>query len=97
MQMSKTQVQDSVDLSQTLALTLSEISSATFQTRDMNNQVAAATEEQSAVAANIQRNFALLEDYSKRSLKSAEETVGNVSELSVMAEQLRSRVSQYSI
>jgi methyl-accepting chemotaxis protein len=97
MQMSKKQVQDSVDLSQTLAQTLSEISSATFQTRDMNNQVAAATEEQSVVAANIQRNFALLEDYSKRSLKSAEETVGKVSELSVMAEQLRSRVSQYSI
>lgn len=97
METSREQVNQSVELNNSLEEALENINTATKKISDINHQVAVATDQQSQVAEVIQGNFSMLESYSKQTLANAEITLESATDLSAMAQQLRVQVSKYKI
>ena len=62
---------------------------------DMNTQIAAATEEQSSVAAEVSRNIEKINQLSGETAESAAQTEQNSQRLTELAENLRVMVEQF--
>ena len=64
---------------------------------DMNAQIASASEEQSSVAEEVNRNISRIHDGTVQTSAGSEQVAGASRDLAVLASQLRSRVSVFRI
>lgn len=77
------------------AVALAEISASVSVINDMNTQIAAATEEQSSVAAEVSQNIEKINHLSGETAESAAQTEQNSQRLTELAENLRVMVEQF--
>jgi methyl-accepting chemotaxis protein len=76
---------------------LHAISQAIADIEGMNIQIAAATEEQSATAAELNRNLGRIVDFSTRTRQHTDTTSQSVSELFNLADQLQQNVNRFRL
>ena len=74
---------------------LAEISGSVSVINDMNTQIAAATEEQNAVAGEVSRNIEQIHQLSNNSVQSADKTEQSSQKLMTLAENLKIMVEQF--
>jgi methyl-accepting chemotaxis protein len=74
---------------------LAEISGSVSVINDMNTQIAAATEEQNAVAGEVSRNIEQIHQLSNDSVQSAYQTEQSSQKLMELAENLKIMVEQF--
>lgn len=64
---------------------------------DMNTQIAAAAEEQSAVSDEINRSIVNISQLSEQTASGAEQTTGASTELARLAADLQSQISMFKV
>jgi aerotaxis receptor len=78
------------------AESLAEISGSVSVINDMNTQIAAATEEQSAVAAEVSRNVEKINELSSDTAEDALQNQANSDKIAELAQNLRDMVEQFN-
>jgi methyl-accepting chemotaxis protein len=76
---------------------LSSINEAIILIRDMNTQIATATEEQAAVSQEITSNVVSISDVSKASVEAMVQLSASSQGLTRMAQQMEKDISQFKI
>jgi methyl-accepting chemotaxis protein len=74
---------------------LNAIASAVSQIMTMNDQIASASEEQSAVASEIEKNIMAINDMSEESAHASEQTAENSERLTQLSHELKGLVSRF--
>ncbi len=74
---------------------LNAIASAVSQIMAMNDQIASASEEQSAVANEIEKNIMAINDMSEESAQASEQTAENSERLTQLSHELKGLVSRF--
>ncbi|MCD5995648.1 methyl-accepting chemotaxis protein [Pseudomonas sp. CDFA 602] len=87
----------SVQLSRKAGTSLSSITQTVSNIQAMNQQIAAAAEEQSAVAEEISRSIVNVRDVSEQTASASEETAASSVELARLGGQLQTMVSHFRI
>jgi methyl-accepting chemotaxis protein len=85
----------SVDQAASAGGSITAISERIFTINDMNNQIASAAEEQTAVAEEINRNISNISHVSEETSLGAKNTAEACNELLELANQLRSTVGNF--
>lgn len=91
------QTEESVSQARQAGEALQEITKAVADINDMNVQIASATEEQSAMAEEINRNVSTITQIADETASGAQETTNTSRTLADMAQQLRSMVNQFKV
>lgn len=97
MKLGQDQVQSTVDLANLTGEALSSINEAIILIRDMNTQIATATEEQSSVSQEISSNVVNISDVSHASVQAMDQLSASSKDLTKMAQQMEQQVSQFKI
>jgi len=97
MQSSHTLTQSSVELTRRAGLALSDITSKVSDIQAMNQQIAAAAEEQGAVAEEISRNVVNVRDISEQTATASDETAASSIELARLGNELQMLVSRFRV
>jgi len=71
--------------------------SAVKTINDMNTQIASASEEQSAVAEEINKNISNISDVAQQTATGAAQTAGASQELARLAEELQALVNRFRV
>ncbi|RMV47911.1 Methyl-accepting chemotaxis protein [Pseudomonas syringae pv. papulans] len=87
----------SVTLSRQAGTSLGSITQTVSSIQAMNQQIAAAAEEQSAVAEEISRSIVNVRDVSEQTASASEETAASSVELARLGGQLQTMVSRFRI
>ena len=95
METSNEKAAESVESAQQAGNTLDSIYNAVNTINDMNNQIAAAAEEQATVAESVNKNVIEIYDVSQQTKDGAEQTLTSSNELARLAEQLQTLVSKF--
>jgi methyl-accepting chemotaxis protein len=93
----KQKVDDSVEQGKRAGESLTQINNSVDSISMMNAQIASATEEQSAVANEISRNFASIQDLSEQSERASDEVSRSCGRLTQTAGELREIVSKFKL
>ena len=86
---------ESVENARKAGGSLSTIYNAVTTINDMNNQIAAAAEQQATVAEGVNKNVIEIYDVSQQTKDGAEQTLVSSNELAKLAEQLQTLVSKF--
>ncbi|AEY02901.1 methyl-accepting chemotaxis sensory transducer [Oceanimonas sp. GK1] len=97
MEQNRQKTETAVDEANTVASRLSDIKTAVDAIHDMNTQVAAAVEEQSAVAEDVNRSMSLINDIAEQSGHSVGQTAQASAELARLATQLQALVGRFRV
>ncbi|MBE7375988.1 methyl-accepting chemotaxis protein [Pseudomonas sp. AL-54] len=97
MEQSQSRTRHSVEQASAAAQALQAITQAVSQINDMNNQIASAAEEQSAVAEDINRNVANIGLVAQQVAGGAEEASQASADLTRLAEQQRRLINQFRV
>ncbi|MCQ4260155.1 HAMP domain-containing methyl-accepting chemotaxis protein [Stutzerimonas stutzeri] len=97
MQNSRTLTESSVELTRRAGTSLARITSTVSNIQAMNQQIATAAEEQSAVAEEISRSVVNVRDVSERTAAASDETAASSVELARLGSQLQTMVSRFRI
>lgn len=97
MQNSQEMAQQGSQQVEQLRLALNEIQTTIKQINDMNMEVASASEQQSVVANEIDRNIHSIKQLTERNTIGVEQVNTSGAELSSIAEQRRQQVDLYKI
>jgi len=97
MEQGQARTQESVTRAAEAGSALQSITQAVAVINDMNNQIASASEEQSAVAEEINRNIVNISDISERTAAGAQQTHSNSSELARLADSLQQLISKFRV
>ncbi len=97
MSQSRERAGNSVDRAQQAGETLTSITQAVNTINQMNTQIATASEEQSCVSEEIQRNVINIQDVAEETSASVEETSKASAELARLGEKLNTLVGQFKI
>lgn len=97
MQSSRTLTESSVELTRRAGTSLARITSTVSNIQAMNQQIATAAEEQSAVAEEISRSVVNVRDVSEQTAAASEETAASSVELARLGSQLQTMVSRFRI
>jgi methyl-accepting chemotaxis protein len=95
MEKSRTQAQAGVEQAATTGTSLDAIVGAVKTINDMNTQIASASEEQSAVAEEINRNISNISDVGQQTAEGASQTASASQQLAQLAEELQVLVSRF--
>ncbi|WP_459743300.1 HAMP domain-containing methyl-accepting chemotaxis protein [Pseudomonas sp. 3A(2025)] len=87
----------SVELSRKAGESLSSITQTVSNIQSMNQQIAAAAEQQSAVAEEISRSIVNVRDVSEQTAAASEETAASSVELARLGGQLQTMVSRFRV
>ena len=87
----------SVDLTRKAGASLENITRTVSNIQSMNQQIAAAAEEQSAVAEEISRSIINVRDVSEQTAAASEETAASSVELARLGGQLQMMVSHFRV
>ncbi|KPZ20883.1 hypothetical protein ALO56_200116 [Pseudomonas viridiflava] len=87
----------SVQLSRQAGTSLGSITQTVSNIQAMNQQIAAAAEEQSAVAEEISRSIVNVRDVSEQTASASDETAASSVELARLGGQLQTMVSHFRI
>ncbi|HET8710027.1 MAG TPA: PAS domain-containing methyl-accepting chemotaxis protein [Spongiibacteraceae bacterium] len=87
----------SVDLSRRMGQSFEEISAAVDRITNMNAQVATASEQQSAVTEEINRNLTGISDVANESLNYADQTAAASQRLHGLVDNLQTMLKQFSV
>ncbi|NOQ17585.1 MAG: DUF3365 domain-containing protein [Methyloprofundus sp.] len=97
MQQGRTQASASVEQAASAGDALKRINEKIDMISNMNSQIATASEQQSAVTAEIQQNINNISDISAQTANGASATSNSSQQLMDLADQLRSAVQQFKI
>ena len=97
MKQGREQAQKGVDQATEAAQSLNAITRAVATINEMNTQIASASEEQSAVAEEMNKNVTNISHASEQTAAGAAQTTSASEELARLASQLQSLVSQFKI
>ena len=97
MQGSRTLTDSSVELARKAGASLENITSTVSNIQSMNQQIAAAAEQQSAVAEEISRSILNVRDVSEQTAAASDETAASSVELARLGGQLQMLVSQFRV
>ena len=97
MEEGRVQAQASVEQAALAGESLGAITEAVTRINDMNNQIASAAEEQSAVSEEVNRNVVAISDVADETAAGAEQTSQSGRELQRLAETLSGMVERYRI
>ncbi|HDS1816990.1 methyl-accepting chemotaxis protein [Pseudomonas putida] len=97
MQGSRTLTDSSVELARKAGASLGSITGTVSNIQSMNQQIAAAAEEQSAVAEEISRSILNVRDVSEQTAAASDETAASSVELARLGGQLQMMVSQFRV
>jgi len=97
MEQGRNQAQRGTEMAQKAANSLDAIASAVASINDMNTQIAAAAEEQSAVSEEINRNIVNISQISEQTATGASQTTAASTDLSQLAIELQKIVAQFKI
>jgi methyl-accepting chemotaxis protein len=95
MESGRTQARDAVDQAQRAGGALATITQAVAAIKDMNALIASASEEQSAVAEEMNRNIVTISRVAEQSAEGASQTTRSSQELARLGEQLQQLVSRF--
>jgi methyl-accepting chemotaxis protein len=93
----RTQAKSSVEEARRAGVSLENIVRVVATITDMNSQIAAAAEEQSAVAEEISRNVVRISEVAQETTGGAERIAGAGNELAQLSKQLQDLVAQFKI
>ncbi|GLO48315.1 methyl-accepting chemotaxis protein [Pseudomonas putida] len=94
---SRTLTDSSVELARKAGASLTSITSTVSSIQSMNQQIAAAAEQQSAVAEEISRSILNVRDVSEQTAAASDETAASSVELARLGGQLQTLVSQFRV
>jgi methyl-accepting chemotaxis protein len=94
---SRTLTDSSVELARKAGASLESITSTVSSIQSMNQQIAAAAEQQSAVAEEISRSILNVRDVSEQTAAASDETAASSVELARLGGQLQTLVSQFRV
>ncbi len=94
---SRTLSEHSVGLTRDAGTSIISISRSISTIESMNQQIAAATQEQSAVAEGVNRSILTVRDISEQTASSSEETASSSAELARLGVQLQNIVSKFIV
>ena len=94
---SRTLTDSSVELTRKAGASLESITRTVSNIQSMNQQIAAAAEQQSAVAEEITRSILNVRDVSEQTSAASEETAASSVELARLGNQLQSMVSHFRV
>ncbi|TBV00133.1 methyl-accepting chemotaxis protein [Stutzerimonas kirkiae] len=94
---SRVLTQNTVELSEQAGAALGRITGAVSTIEQMNQQIAAAAEEQGAVAENISESVTRVRDIGERSAEASEQTAGASAELARLGGELQGLVRQFRV
>ncbi len=97
MEKSREQAQAGVEQATEAAESLQAITQAVATITEMNIQIASASEEQSAVSEEINKNVTSISQISEQTASGAEQTTASANELARLASELQNLVSQFKI
>ena len=97
MQNSRTLTDSSVSLTRHAGTSLQGITRTVSNIQSMNQQIAAAAEQQSAVAEEISRSFVNVRDVSEQTAAASDETAKSSVELARLGNQLQEMVSHFKV
>ncbi len=97
MQNSRSLTESSVELTRSAGTSLARITSTVSNIQAMNQQIATAAEEQSAVAEEISRSVVNVRDVSEQTAAASEETAASSVELARLGSHLQTMVSRFRI
>ena len=97
MQQGQTKARFGLEQVESVDLMLGEINDAVAHIKEMNAQIATATEEQGAVAEEINRNVVVINDLSAESAKGAEQTSAASTEQAKLADNLQAIANKFTI
>lgn len=97
MQNSRNLTESSVELTRRAGNSLARITSTVSSIQAMNQQIATAAEEQSAVAEEISRSVINVRDVSEQTAAASDETAASSVELARLGSQLQTMVSRFRI
>ncbi len=97
MEMSREETRAVVEKASRAGQSLATISRAVEQINDMSNQIASASEEQSAVAEEINRNVVIITDMANQTALGAQQTASASEDLARLAAGLQSLVSRFKV
>ena len=95
MEAGQNQAQSTVDQAHQAAVALESIASAVATINDMNLQIAAAAEEQSAVTEEINRNVSNITHQAESTAQVSSQTADTGQELAALSNELTSRISHF--
>ncbi len=95
MESSRELARNTVDKTSEAEAALARIRNEVGAINDMNAQIASASEEQSSVAEEVNRNISRIHDATVETSAGSEQVAGASRDLAVLAGQLRSRVSVF--
>ena len=94
---SRSLTDSSVDLTRKAGVSLENITQTVSNIQSMNQQIAAAAEQQSAVAEEISRSIVNVRDVSEQTAAASEETAKSSVELARLGNQLQQMVSHFRV
>ncbi len=97
MEKGKVQAQESAAQSQVATESLMTILNVVSSIKEMNLQIATAAEEQAAVSEEVNRNIVNINDVTRETSANTRQTMETGQSLSELANQLRTRVSQFKV
>lgn len=97
MEEGRNQAQSSVEQASRAGESLNAITQAVETISDMNAQIATASEEQTAVAEEINRNIVDISDVADQTADGSQQTAAASQDLARLAEQLQSLVGQFKV
>jgi len=97
MQEGQSRAQHSVEMAEKAGASLSSIAKAVATITEMNTQIASASEEQGAVAEEINRNITTVRDFSQKSSESVEQSSTSSKMLSQLAVDLGTLVDKFKV
>lgn len=97
MQGSRTLTDSSVELARKAGASLENITGTVSSIQSMNQQIAAAAEQQSAVAEEISRSILNVRDVSEQTAAASDETAASSVELARLGGHLQMLVSQFRV
>ena len=97
MQNSHELTESSVELTRKAGLALNDITAKVSNIQAMNQQIATAAEEQSAVAEEINRSVVNVRDISEQTATASDETAASSIELARLGNELQGLVSRFRV
>ena len=97
MDSSRALTESTLELTRSAGERLLDITTAVSAIQSMNQQIAAAAEQQSAVADEINRSVVKVRDISEQTASASEETAANSTELARLGGDLHQQISRFSL
>ncbi|MBU6953484.1 methyl-accepting chemotaxis protein [Hahella sp. HN01] len=97
MEQSRNNGQAAVDKAQSAGSSLNAIVSAITTISSMNTQIAAASEEQTAVTEDISRSITSIADAAEQTARGTQETANTSTQLAELGEHLRQQVARFKV